>query len=91
MLIWVLPAQVRDPASLSGVEIELEPLMSRAEVVDLEAPVALVALIAKLSGNLIAAYTFKSAVNSVGPLYDDGLNIGLYIMSIAVRLLVASA
>lgn len=49
MLVGELSAEVGDTARLGWVEVELEPLMTGAEVVDLEAPVALVAFVAEFT------------------------------------------
>ena len=47
MLVGELPAEIGDAARLGWVEVELEPLMAGAEVVDLEAPMAFVAFISE--------------------------------------------
>lgn len=62
---------------MGWVEVELEPLVPGAEVVDLEAPMTCIALVAKLSWDLVATDAFKSSTGSVGPLYDDGLDVRL--------------
>ena len=46
MLIGKLPAEVGYASRLRWVEVELEPLMTGAEVVDLKAPMAFVAFVA---------------------------------------------
>lgn len=49
VLVRILPAEIGDAAGLGWVQIELEPLMSGTEIIDLEAPVALIAFVSKLA------------------------------------------
>lgn len=79
MLIRVLPAKIGDAPSLGWVEIKLEPLMPGAKVVDLEAPMAFIALVTKFSWHFIAAHPFQPSVGSIGPLNNDRLDIGLFV------------
>ena len=49
MLVRELSAQIGNAAGLGRVEVELEPLMAGAEVVNLETPVAFIAFVAELT------------------------------------------
>lgn len=46
MLVRELSAEIGDAAGLGWVEVELEPLMAGAEVINLKAPVAFVTFVA---------------------------------------------
>ena len=48
--VRILAREVGDGAGLGGVQVELEPLVTLAEVVDLEAPAALGSLVAEFAG-----------------------------------------
>ena len=49
MLVRKLSAEVGYAARLGWIKVEFEPLMARAEVVDLEAPMALVSFVTELA------------------------------------------
>ena len=53
MLIGELSAQVGYTARLGWVEVELEPLVTGTEVVDLKAPMAFVTFVAKLTRRML--------------------------------------
>lgn len=52
MLVGELSAEIGHAAGLGWIEVQLEPLVARAEVVNLEAPMALTAFVSELTGSL---------------------------------------
>ena len=54
MLVRKLSAEVGYAARLRWVEVELKPLVTGAEVVDLKAPMAFAAFVAKFTESILA-------------------------------------